>query len=380
MLLRPLTRAVATATCLAVLALSGCKQKTPKDKLEEVQGLLQERQIPLAVIKMKDLINEAPEDPATLEARMLLGQIYESQGQPENLKNALKEYAAVYSKVGLKNDMGAAAYQMATGVYARQNDFAGAIKHMEEGIELAKKQNPELVEEYQMILNSILLSDEDHAKQDTAVAFYNDKMLNSENPAIRGNARETLARYKRDQKKFAEANAVYSAYMEKYPDDKVNPQLLVAMALNDKQLGDDAKAEQRFADGAAKMKEQADGELNKEAKTRILSDLAQFQELMKKYDDAEATLRQIMALHVGTRPALDAQFAIAQMYQRAAQFDKAIAILEQIKKDNGAIPQLSENVDRGIAAIRKQATDAATSGTATAVTPAATPAATPATP
>ena len=92
-------------------------------------------------------------------------------------------------------------------------------------------------------------------------------------------------------------------------------------------------------------------ELNKLKRGEQLVNLARYNESIDRYDRAEELMLRAMGENTGTRLAIETQFAIGDMWGRAGEIDKAIAIFERIDR---------ENPNSNIAAMARQRLDTAT--------------------
>lgn len=340
-----------TATILAcAVLLVACKPAPPAERLAEAQQLLQERQTALAIIKLEQLVTDAPEDPATLEARMILGMYF-----MENLKQYRRAepfFRAVYEKEGIKTERGFAAFMSLVRIPYMQREFDVAFKTMDEGIaKVDANAEPEVIGELAFTKAMLQVQSGDEAMTSAGLESWRGLMLESKNPETRGRSRESLAAYHRSAGRFAESTAIYDAYMEMYPDDQTSPHLILAKAINYHLEGKEEESSRLFAHGEKLMEEGIALELNKLKRGEQLVNLARYNESIDRYDRAEELMLRAMGENTGTRLAIETQFAIGDMWGRAGEIDKAIAIFERIDR---------ENPNSNIAAMARQRLDTAT--------------------
>lgn len=360
------------AVALALAGTTGCRKKTPEDRLKEAEQLFEERQVPLAVLKLKDMIAEMPEDPATLQARAMLIGIYMQLGRPENLQSAMEQAEAILKERGIEDEQGLQTHQLITELLLRLRKHEEALAHSQKGIDSVK--NPEAKERMELIHGTLLLTspkDEDKKKGEE---YFEKVMMEAEKKELRGQAREVLASYHRDNKRYAESNAAYERYLAKFPEDSIRPQLEMAMGMNLRAAGDEAAGKAKFAEGAAAYAKQIDEELDANKRTPMLMDFARMHEIMGDYAKAEELLRRVMAERPRTREAIDAQGAIGQIYISANELDRAAKHFEQMKAENPNSP-IARSADQMLAAIVQmkaaaKASDTGTTGTATQQPPA----------
>ncbi|CAN5180559.1 hypothetical protein BH09SUM1_BH09SUM1_13440 [soil metagenome] len=360
-----------------VTSFSGCHKKTPQERITEALELVQQNQVPLALLKLKDLVAENPDDPAAIDARLGLANLYARVGGKENYRNALAQLEQVYKKTGIADERGVGAYLGAIRINMELGDIEKATALAKDGI--AAVTEPASKQEMEFTYYGLLLSGDDKARQQEGIDYYRKLAMEATEPNTRGRARELLADFFRSNKRYEESNEVYQQYIAKYPDDTVNPQLVIAQALNYHIAKDDAKAKELFATGAEQLQKQIDSELNKESRLQKQNDLAQFYQAMDDADGAEKVLRLIMKENVGTRPALDAQGAIGSMYASLGMWDKAEEHFKQMARENpNDIGRNAEAMVQRIKAARQHyeqaaAVDRQTSGTMTGTKPADAP-------
>ncbi|MEO8376482.1 MAG: tetratricopeptide repeat protein [Candidatus Sumerlaeota bacterium] len=355
--------------------MTACKKKTAADRMKDAEQLLQEKQVPLAMITLKDIIEQYPDDPATNDARFTLAQVYVGQGRKEYIPNAIELLKAVHKSLGFADERGLEAYRGIVELTAQNDDLPGAIKLAQEAADQLKDKPVEAFM-MQSLASQLELSASDEGTQKLGIDGMEKTMLEHEDASARGQARESLAQFYRIKEDFAGSNAVYEKYLAKYPDDPVNSQLYMAQAINYKALKDDTKSNEAFARGEELMTKDIDGELNLNQRADKLMTLATFYGAVGRVDDAEKQFRRIMAEQPATRMALNAQFDIAKLYIQNKKYEEADTLLAQIGKENANTPiEQSANAWRlQLGQQRKaeaEAADGATSDSMTQQTPAA---------
>lgn len=335
-----------TSILLVAFLVSGCGRKTPEDKLAEAQQLLQERQTPLAILKLRDLIREHPDEDAAIDARFGLAMIYTQLGREENLEAARDLYRQLYEMLGVRDERGLEAFSQLIMAKLEKENFDGAFEMIDKVIDdLAD--DPQFQTQMKIQRAMLQLLSEEEEKVDQGVEFLMATMVEHEERPMRGQTRELLARHYREEGRFEESSAVYTHYLEHFPDDPIKPMLVLTMAINSKLAGDTESKERYLAEGKALMEEKIEEELNLNRRAEHLNDLAQLLTVAEDFDGAEEAYRRIMADQPATRTALDAQFAIGQMYLNANELDKAEALFLQIKRENANTP-VEEMAERGV--------------------------------
>lgn len=371
----PFLRGLLAAACVAML--SACKPAPPAERLAEAQQLLQEKQTALGIIKLEQLVTDAPDDPATLDARMILGTYFmESLKQYRRAEPFFRE---VYEREGLKTDRGTGAFMYLTRIPFMDKDFAGTAKLIDEAnAKLDPKADAEMVDELALMKSAMQIASGDDALTTAGLEKWRSLMLDSENPNTRGRAREQLAAWHRSRGDFAGSSEVYDAYMAKYADDTTSPHLILAKAINSHLAKNEAEATELFDKGEELMSATIALELNKEKRGQATLALARYNESVGRYAMAEKLMLQTMAENTGTRLAIETQFGIGDMFLRAGEVDRAVAVYERIDRENAntniaatarqRLDQVAE-IKRALDAQKAAAGDSATSDTAAATKP-----------
>lgn len=351
----------------AVLAAPGCRKKTPEERFQEAMQLFQERQGPLAIIRMREIIQDNPDSPIIPEIRLTLANVYLEFGGRDNMSRAIEQLGLVYTALPLDDPRAIQAHQGLVELHMASDNFSEAEKQAEDAVAKAPADS-RLREEAAALLHIVRISSKDDTKKAQGLADLETTMLNAEVPEVRHQARELLAMHYRQNRDFEKSNAIYQAWLDKFPEDRINPQIYAAQGLNLK-LADDVEAGRPLYErGVADLRKQIEEELNLGTRTSNLNILAQFQTAWGAYDEAEATYRRIMAEQPGKMPAIQAQQAIGEMYLRAGQFDKSRALFEAMQRENAGNP-IGEQAARALQVIqqieqqRAQAGDASTSPT-----------------
>lgn len=378
------TRRTLAASLLATIIVVGataCREKTPAESLEHAQQLLDQRQTAQAVLELKKLVNKAPKDATAPTAHLLLARFYTNQG---NGPRALEELEAAWKLAGPDDDRGREAIEAIVQIRTQLKDFEGALESIDEAIAASADKDAAMADSWRVRRGEFLLGTSTDA---TVVAEAEGSLrtmsLDHADAGTRGFARETLANYYKRKGDFTAANGVYAAYLEKYPDDTIRNQLRLAMAVNRWESGEKAEARVAFDEAAAAVVAEADAELDKQARARMLLDLSQFYRLIGDLDGAEKLMLRVMGENAMSRLAIDTQFGISEMYVGAGLqqgddvlYEKGLAVLDRIQRENpGSNLEMSAqryaDEARAIHKRLAEARDAATSATATGAPPSA---------
>ncbi len=370
---------IAVLSCALLLA--GCKPAPPAERLAEAQQLLTERQTALAIIKLEQLVADAPDDPATTDARMILGTYF--MDSLRQFKRAEPFFRAVYEKEGVKTERGAAAFMRLVQIPAAQQDFEGALAIVDEAAKTIDAKNDlEMVDNLAFVRTDVQIASQNDAMTSAALEAWSGIMLESKDPGSRGRAREQLASWYRRTGDFMKSNEVYDRYLAKFADDPTTPQLILAQAINYRLIEKFVEADVLFDKGQAMMSSTIALELNKQRRGESLVALARYNEAMERYDVAEALMLQAMGENPMTRLAIETQFSIGDMFARSRQFDRALETFERIDKENpnsniganarqriDAVIELRRNIEAAEAAMAAESGTPETTGTLEAATP-----------
>ena len=331
----PRSRSVRTLAVLMALTvgLIACTPKTPQDKLAEAQKLFMDRSIPLAILKIKGIIKDHPEDPIVIDSQLALGQIYLQLGRKDDLENAITAFRAVVNKVGFSDQRGIEAHQVITQLHMQLEDFDKALENAT-AAEVLAKNDPALLKQVKLAKALLLLDAKTPERQTEGADSLRKMMLEDEDAAERGAAREQLANHFRRQQKLDEADKVYEEFAAKFPEDSIIPQLRMMQALGLRGRGKESEARPLFEANAALVGAQIDAELDLNARTKMLYDMARYREEMGDLDKSEGLLMRIMKERTMTEEAVRAQLLIATMYARKDKLDEAQTRFEQIKREN----------------------------------------------
>ncbi len=358
-------RLVASLLLVASTFLIGCGPSTPEERFQEAQQLIEERQLALAILKMRELINQEPDSAIIPDVRLTLASVYLNLGRQENLENAVAQFEAVVDQVGFEGaQMGSPvvrAAEAAIGVNLELGKVDEAKAFADEMV--ARTQgNPDLHERFRVARATINLrpDSDDEAERDEAIAAMQDIIVNGET-AVRHEARELLALYHRREGDFLASNDVYDLYLGTEPEgeDRIVAEVLIGKALNLRQAEREEEAVELFQQGVMTLETLLEEELEIPARVDILRTLATYHTAFGEVDKAVDYRRRAMGEQPMTRGAIQDQTAIGDLYVRAGRFDEAIAHFQQMKAENpeSAISQRADQYLAAIEQIRQQAAE-----------------------
>jgi len=128
--MRPFRYQVLPAFLFALtLLLPGCNRKTPEERLQMAGQYIQAGDTISAEMEARKVIEKAPDDPASLQARWLLAQIYFRE---ERLDEARGELETILGKTTQKERLGVEAFKAYLVVLQKQQDYKAAFAKIDE--------------------------------------------------------------------------------------------------------------------------------------------------------------------------------------------------------------------------------------------------------
>jgi tetratricopeptide (TPR) repeat protein len=106
-------------------SLSGCQQRTPEERLQKAIELYQNRDTLGATLEARELIKKYPDDPKSVQAHMLLSQVYMSEQRPDD---ALAELDIVLQKMTQKDELGRMALKEYLYILQQQKRYKEALE------------------------------------------------------------------------------------------------------------------------------------------------------------------------------------------------------------------------------------------------------------
>lgn len=353
--LMPLFR-VAMVLVLAglIVGSAGCRKKTPEERLQEASQLVQENQVSLAVLKLKDLIAEEPESPVLPDARIFLAGIYLRMGRQEFQEQAIEQLDIVIDELGFTDQRAWDAHQAIVELNVRAGNYDAALAQADKAVEMSEG-NEEIQRDMQNLRATLLLASKDEARRQQGFEFFQQQLHNQEVPVdLRHQSREILARYYREAGEPEKAIGVYQEYMDTYPDDPMIPLLKMAQAIEMKRMDPESdEAAELLEEGAQERMALVEEELDLRHRAQMLRDLSDMYSAYGDVNRAEELLRRIMSEQPVSQDALNAQFGIGQLYLKHQMLDEAEGIFAQISAENPNT-NVSQSAERYLQAIQQQ--------------------------
>lgn len=320
------------------LGLMGCSEKTPSEKLEQVFELLQNKETSRALTTLIDISKNHPDDPAAIEARLILARVYAQQG---NGPKALETLENLYKERTYNDEAGQVAFEGLVQLNAQLQDYETAIGLIDDVLANDDLTTPTALELKIRRVNFMFSIRSDDSKTTEGINILTTMMSDSDDQAERGSARETLANYYRVIGDYESSNEVYDQYLSLYPNDPIRLQLLFAKAVNDYNSG---KVDEALAQAAELEKEfiqEIESKKTADEKFSLYTILAQNFVALNELDKMEKYFVAAMGSKPMSVEALRTQFSIADIFIRKSLleadkelFQRGIVILEKIISDN----------------------------------------------
>ncbi len=363
---------LALGIAFSFLLLAGCRKKSPDERLEEINSLFQQGNLPAGVLKAKQLIEQFPDDPASYDARMMLAGYYASTGDPQRAQEYLED---VYKALGIEDQRGGEAFGNAILLHRRQGDNEGALATVDWALSTVPHDSPTSTD-LNMLRAQILLQ---AGREKEGVDLFRAQMRGAPMVQYRGQARELLAQYYREKNEWQKAIEVYDAWIAENPNDPIKTELDVVRSICMEKLGRKDEAHALYEESMAKLRKTAEEQLDKEKAAQRWMIVAQYYIAAGKAAEGAETLDRVRKDFAETRASIDAALMLADLSVGQRKFDDALGVLEQLQSDH-PINEIAQEVQRRMKAIRQMKAKADSETTPTlksAVPEAAAPAAAP---
>ncbi len=301
-----------------------CAKKSPEDKLYEAQLAL-EKQEPLdAIIKAKEVIRDYPDDPAALDAHLLLADCYYWSRDLEQCRNHLN---IVIEKLGLSNPKAQEALEntLTTYLIEGRHDAATTV------VLNAMSKIPEDSPFYQSLQLRLAGLYESRDLLDKARDIYRYILEHETNQDALSAAMERLTATYAKNEQYDDAISVYEQFLDRHPDTNLRPVLLYGIAFFTEKKGEDSKAEELYEQSIKEFKAAIDETLETEAKVNLIYQLGRAYLLRGERDKALAELNRIINDFPHSSRVPEALFEIGGIYQQNREYDKAIEWFQKIE-------------------------------------------------
>ena len=114
-----------TISISALIGLSGCNRRTPEERLQKAVEFIKQNDTLSAEVEAKKVVEQNPDDPMAIQARMLLAQIY---ARDQRFDEARAELEPALDKVSQKDVLGKRLLQAYLVVLRQDKKFDEALK------------------------------------------------------------------------------------------------------------------------------------------------------------------------------------------------------------------------------------------------------------
>lgn len=331
-----------------------CAKKSPQDKLYEARLAL-EKQEPLdAIIKAKEIIRDYPDDPAALDAHMLLAQCYYMSRELEQCRAHLK---IVMDTLGLGNPKGQVALENTITTYLVEGNYDAGTTVVLNAMSTVPEEAP-FYRSLQMRLASLYQARNLHEK---ARNIYRSILEHETDQEILTTALESLTSAYIANKQYDKAISEYEQFLKSHPDTELKPVVLCAIAFITEKKGEDAKAQALYDQSIKEFHTAIDKTLETEAKVNLILQLARAYLLRGENDKALQEFNRIANDFPNSSRVPEALFEIGGVYQKNREYDKAIEWFQKIEATYPQTRLASSARFRINETIRMRAADEATS-------------------
>jgi len=324
---------------LALTAGTGCRKKTPDERLQEIQDLFRDQKIVNAVLKSKELIRDFPDDPAAYEARAALAFYYFQTGDPERAHEYLEQ---IYRGLGLLDYRGFGAVLQDAEIYQMQEDYETALSTLDWALETVPH-DAETTPELLMAKASLLVKSDNTTE---GIRLYREMMLKAPQPQVRGGARERLAQFYRRRNEYQKEIDVYNDYEQAFDEPTIKPQFDIIRGLALKNLGKTEEGQALFDEGIETLKKDAQGELEQNKAIGNWMAVAQYYLVADMPEEAAETLKTIREEYPQNPASVEAGVALGDIYVSLDRFDDALAVYNKVREENPLGPVAGQMLQR----------------------------------
>ena len=140
---------------VAALVMGGCMQKSPQQRLERAETLLQQQDTLGARLECQDIIGKYPSAPETPQARLMLAQIYANEQQPDEAIGELKQVMASTSQ---ETQIGQIALQGIVGLEIQRGHTDKALEVIDGVLNKEAKGNAYLEQGLNIMKSEVLIA------------------------------------------------------------------------------------------------------------------------------------------------------------------------------------------------------------------------------
>jgi len=335
-----------TLLSLVIFLSFSCARKTPEQKLQDAKSSLQKQDLLGAIIKLKNLIKEHPESPASAEAYRLLGECYEIQG---DFEEARKNYDNVVKKLTHGDPRGQQAFAKRIYLLLREkkhDEAITAIKTVIESVPADSRYQKNL----KLNLATIYL---DKSETDTARLIIDPLIFEEKDESLVQECVNILSMFYMRAKQNDKAIEVIDKYLEKNPKSSLKNLLIFSKSYLFKLSGDQKNAEKFLKDSEEGYQKTIKDTLDEREKLKLMFELSRGYELWDFYDKANAIYDKIIKESNEEDAVLTAHLSKNDNFLKQKKYDEALKSLNEIEKQFPTIPFAVNTVQERRSYIKK---------------------------
>ncbi|HUT25843.1 MAG TPA: tetratricopeptide repeat protein [Sumerlaeia bacterium] len=204
---------VLSAILALILSATGCRRKSPNDVLEDAIELTQRQDVIGAIVKCENLIERWPDDPAAMQARLLLGQNLARNGEAEE---ARRVWGETIEKAGIGDQIGQLAYTSRIHSWVVEGNLGAAIAELSRTSPTLSV-SPDLANRMQGFLGELYFTNK---QPQEGKAVFLDLVRSAQNETEVLRPIQFLAEILSREGYHAQAAEVYQDYLKERPDSE----------------------------------------------------------------------------------------------------------------------------------------------------------------
>jgi tetratricopeptide (TPR) repeat protein len=303
--------------------LAGCSGKTPEERLERADVLMQQRDTLAATLEAREIIKKFPDHPETVKAHMLLAQIYMTEGRPDE---ALSELETVLEKEPQSTQIGRDTLRNYLSVLKQLQQYEQAFKAID------NYQSKYANDEGTSLNLTVARADMMTAAEQTTGAreILTNLRETTTSPAERGLYRRMIAAtYSMDQNPTATLDLYLKDYAE--TTDMATKQEIAGTLANFYAQKEDYPNLRQWVKEATDIYEKnATEELDANRRTEMAMQLAMFYTRVNNIDGALKIMQNLWDGQVGHDFVMPVTQVYASVLLRAGKYDEALAFMHEI--------------------------------------------------
>lgn len=309
----------------------GCAKKTPEEKLQEAQELLQARDIYGAELKLQDIIENHADSPLATEAQFMLAHCYQADGRIDEARAAFDK--TIQMAGGVQTEIGfAALFTKIQSTYGpKQPD--GPAKALEELLATSATiatADESIRERYKQMLASLY----DLNNRDTeALALLKEIGLKPPANPVHLDAMRAIENIYRRTNQLEKALEFNDQYAAAFPETPFARMFRFRNATLLEELGRPGEAAPIFTQLENEILDAEKKAIGTEEKAAALVELATFYSARGNKDAARTVYRQLLKDYGMSRARGEAVFGLARIELDTGRTSEALALYRMVMQE-----------------------------------------------